>query len=124
MIFNSQRTNNDPYPFIWSGHSKWNQMRADTDMFRKGAPAYHPTMDYRYRPRPEYDNNPNPILLDFRANKGSATEWWGMLAGFNPGSAVRKFIAEIPEEFGEVTQEHRAHAALVLYRLRRLRGEA
>ena len=109
MIFNSQRINNDPQP--WQGADLSRKSR-----YSRFAPAH--------RPRPEYDNNPNPILLDFRANKGSAMEWWGMLAGFHPGSAVRKFIAEIPDEFGEVTQEHLTHAALVLYRLRRLRGEA
>lgn len=63
--------NDDPHPNVWSGHTERNQMRTDTDTFRKGAPSYlNYEGNYIVRPRPEYDrpqNNPtNPILVEFR----------------------------------------------------------
>ena len=56
--------NDDPYPNVWNGHSPRNQMRVDTDMYRRGAPYNHES--YSYKPPPEFDrpqHNPtNPIL--------------------------------------------------------------
>jgi hypothetical protein len=61
--------NDDPYPNVWNGHSPRNQMRVDTDMYRRGAPYNHES--YSYKPRPEFgrpQHNPtNPILEWFRA---------------------------------------------------------
>jgi hypothetical protein len=72
--------NSDPHPIVWDGHSPYDQMRADTDMFRKGAPARFP--GYSHRPRPEYDkpmhNEPNRLLIDFRyidAGRGEYARW-------------------------------------------------
>jgi len=63
-----RKINHDSYPNVWEGHSPRNRMRADTDMFRKGAPFNHER--YRYLPRPEFDVHDNPILAAFRADDG------------------------------------------------------
>jgi hypothetical protein len=46
----------DPYPWVWEGHSKTDQMRSDTEKFRKGAP-HRVNMGYVFLPRPEYSKN-------------------------------------------------------------------
>lgn len=51
-MFNSQKINNDPHPYKVTGGS---YTRCDKDLFTG-----------KYDPRPEYDNNPNPILEYFR----------------------------------------------------------
>jgi len=56
--------NHDPYPFVWKGHSEINQMRTDTDVFRKGAP--YALARYHHRPRPEFAVLDNPILAELR----------------------------------------------------------
>ena len=59
--------NNDPYPNVWDGHSPRDQMRSDTDMFRKGAPSS--LKGYSRKPRPEFQHGvlpENPILVAFR----------------------------------------------------------
>jgi len=72
-----RKVNHDPYPNVWEGHSPRNQMRADTDMFRKGAPFNHER--YRYLPRPEFDVPDNPILARFRERIEETWEhpYWG-----------------------------------------------
>lgn len=48
----------DPYPWVWDGHSKTDQMRSDTEMFRKGAPrGVLASMNYVFLPRPSYSQN-------------------------------------------------------------------
>ena len=45
----------DPNPWVWDGHSKTDQMRLDTEMFRKGAPrGVMASMNYVFQPRPGY----------------------------------------------------------------------
>lgn len=56
--------NHDPHPNVWEGHSERDQMRADTDRFRKGALFNHSR--YRARPRPEFAVLDNPILFELR----------------------------------------------------------
>lgn len=61
----------DPFPNVWAGHSEHNQMRADTHMYRKGAPdSAIGSMVYVTRPRPEFDrpqtNPTNLVLADLR----------------------------------------------------------
>lgn len=56
--------NHDPHPNVWEGHSERDQMRTDTDMFRRGAPIGFP--NYAYRPRPEFAVLDNPVLAEFR----------------------------------------------------------
>ncbi|WP_406245849.1 hypothetical protein ACI7YT_12475 [Microbacterium sp. M] len=99
--------NDDPYPNVWEGHSERNQMRADTDMFRRGAP--HNRETYRHRPRPEFDrpqSNPTNRLLACarRAHED------GYLDAFCEG-----FLEQRNTEHPEVD-----HAQRVLTRLTRL----
>ena len=48
----------DPWPWVWDKHSKKDQMRTDTDMFRKGAPrGVQASMTYIFVPRPGYSQN-------------------------------------------------------------------
>lgn len=51
-MFNSQKVNNDPYPYTvnWGSFSRCDK------------PLFHG----KHEPRPEYDNNPNPLLEAFR----------------------------------------------------------
>lgn len=54
-IYNSQRVNNDPQPYLW----------------RSGERTENPSVwgnrpPHTFNPRPEYDNNPNPLLEAFR----------------------------------------------------------
>ena len=68
MIFNSKRVNTDPWPYVWSGHSRINKERTDIDFFRAGAgPKMVERFNYEYAPRMEFNNNPNPLLVWFRA---------------------------------------------------------
>lgn len=85
--------NHDPYPNVWDGHTPFNQMRADHDKFRKGAPVgVFPTMTYLHRPRPEFDhaqhNEPNALLVTFRTIwKGHPGTIQGYLAGITAAVA-------------------------------------
>lgn len=56
-MFNSQKINNDPVPYIVSSIEDGDYRISVEDFF-----------GYRteYAPRPEYDNNPNPLLEAFR----------------------------------------------------------
>ncbi len=76
---------------------------------------------WAYRPRPELENTPNPILLDFRENRGATGPWLHELT-LRPIDA--EFVSEIRKAWGvRVTAEHIEHATLVLTRLAALRGE-
>lgn len=52
----SDEKNADPLPWVWQGHSEYNQMRADTNLYRTGKKA---GAEYVYRPRPEF-GTPSP----------------------------------------------------------------
>lgn len=70
-MFSSQKINHDPFPCVWIEHTPLDKARADTDVYRKGAPDPRDSSTkvarmYEYAPRPEYDNNPNPILVQYR----------------------------------------------------------
>lgn len=121
------RENNDPYPNVWHGHSPYNQMRGDTDMFREGAP-YH-FERYIYRPRPEFDhvqhNAPNPILVEFRDNVARRGEdpYWG-----DTWDSTMDWLDQAQQsdtsciEMG-VTTAHINHAQRVLKRLANMKEE-
>lgn len=55
-IYNSQRVNNDPKPYLWQNGER----TAEPSVWGNRPGHIH-------HPRPEYDNNPNPILEAFRA---------------------------------------------------------
>jgi hypothetical protein len=102
--------NHDPYPNVWDGHSPHNQMRADTDMYRKGAPYRYP--GYSHKPRPEYDhpqhNEPNPILVSLRLRPGDLAT--------NAAYTLRLIDAILDGSNADATT---AHARRVLERLAR-----
>ena len=108
-MFNSQKINNDPWPYVWSGHSPIDKARTNTDMFRKGSNSRMTIFGYEHNPRPEYDNNPNPILENYRKVGQSPDSWLYMVLSdlVNP---------EDPLSSGH-TVEHLNHARKVLERL-------
>lgn len=56
-MFNSQKINNDPFPYVSeSGTRHANPGWLNSEYFSNR------------RERPEYDNNPNPILVKLREN--------------------------------------------------------
>lgn len=65
ILSSTLEVNDDPTPFVWSGHSPRDQARADTDLFRT---AKRITPDYLYRPRPKFNRAHlcNRILVEFR----------------------------------------------------------
>lgn len=113
------RENNDPHPNVWDGHSPYNQMRGDTDMFREGAPYNFER--YSYRPRPEFDhiqhNEPNYLLVEAREFGADYEAWVSALS--DPG-----FTAETAEAYGvSITHDHVTHAVRVLTRLANFKKE-
>lgn len=54
-MFNSQKINNDPFPYV----SESGTRHANPGWLNSGYFSNR-------RERPEYDNNPNPILISFR----------------------------------------------------------
>lgn len=105
--------NDDPYPNVWNGHSPRNQMRVDTDMYRRGAPYNHER--YSYKPRPEFDrpqHNPtNPILAKFRERSYPVAYWVHRLSKGDLPDGVEASIEQID------------HAHRVLTRLANLTKE-
>lgn len=114
MIFTSTpQTNHDPHPNVWNGHTPFNQMRTDTEIYRKGAPAPSAYWkNYIRVPRPEFDGAPmNLILASYRAEvealgQADPEDWLPVTNhGYLP----------------DVSDEERDHARRVLERLVALR---
>lgn len=63
-MFNSQKINNDPEPYIIDLGLALGTVRGSQD-----AGSHWDSHDTYYDPRPEYDNNPNPILIQFRKDR-------------------------------------------------------
>lgn len=120
MMFSSRTPSDlshDPHPNVWEGHSPFNQMRADTDVYRSGSPeGVFGQMRYVRRPRPEFDhvqhNQPNPILVDFRQDYDGDMRGWGVWFAL--------WLYQEPREIG--SPEHIAHARRVLNRLALLKA--
>lgn len=71
-MFNSQKINNDPKPWRFV-HSNGSETRV------RDASGYE-ELGWEYDPRVEYDNQPNPILVEFRYHAhqdwtGRGTAW-------------------------------------------------
>lgn len=99
MIYNSQHINNDPEP--WQGY----------DLSRKSRRSAFACL---HRPRPWFDNDPNPILQDFREHAGSTREWLELLGA----PSAWEFLADTEDAYGvEITRSHIEHAIKVLTRL-------
>lgn len=112
------RENNDPYPNVWDGHSQYNQMRGDTDMFREGAPYNFER--YSYRPRPEFDhvqhNEPNPILVDVR-------DYWAHANSPIRANQVAIYLEVCDISAIQATPEQVEHAHRILTRLANMKKE-
>lgn len=93
-MFNSRKINNDHEPYVgWSG-KRYNEETRTFASLEDGPVGVDP--------RPEYDNNPNPILVEFREAEapGKIYRWLDLLDGAT-----------------EWSQEHIDHATKVLTRL-------
>lgn len=94
-MFNSQRINNDPFPWVAGGSG-----------YRWPHPA--PGVG-RWDFRPEYDNNPNPILVSFREDTNPHAESW-----FESLDNNYRDVTFGPQDW---TEKHIDHARKVLERL-------
>ena len=76
-IYNSQRVNNDPFPYQLPDRSRdGNPLQYE---FKEGRIWGKRNFGAVYNPRPEYDNNPNPLLEAFRKHGPGlfgGTEGW------------------------------------------------
>ncbi|UOR02080.1 hypothetical protein MUN77_01730 [Leucobacter allii] len=117
-MFNSQKINNDPFPWDWIGNTTGESGgRCAADVPEDCRHAYHGVFD----PRPEFDNSPNPILVDFRRSLGiqergsvaAHARWWLRLRDIEPDMTAECW-SDPPIAF---TDEHYAHAWKVLERL-------
>lgn len=107
-IFNSQQTT-DTHPHVDGHGNRWSEPFTHSLLMGCG-----PLCDTRYDPRPEFDNNPNPILLGFRK----------MASGRDPkwlGYAARLELTWLDRGYGslqaEATPEQVEHARRVLQRI-------
>lgn len=104
-IYNSQHINNDPEPYLW----------------RSGERTSEPSMwgnrpSHIFNPRPEYENNPNPVLVAFRKHGPGlfgGTEGWLQYAMHGTHADGVPF-----------TEVHLEHAIKVLSRLDHLFNDA
>lgn len=99
MIYNSQTINSDPFPYVDREDGPGREIRqAWGDGWTE------------YEPRPEYDNNPNRVLLKYREFRGTGNDLarrWTK----TPSTLEEIFSAALIHS-GEV-----AHAKKVLTRL-------
>lgn len=104
-IYNSQRVNNDPQPYLW----------------RSGERTENPSVwgnrpPHTFNPRPEYDNNPNPVLQAFRKESD-----WGWLNEEGKAQEVREWIGWLSDKSHNIylfqKHEHIEHAHRVLTKL-------
>lgn len=96
--YNSQRVNNDPQPYLWRSGE-----RTESPSVWGNRPPH------TFNPRPEYENNPNPVLEAFRKHGPGlfgGTEGWLQYA--MPGTHVDR----VP-----FTEAHLEHAHRVLTKL-------
>lgn len=67
-MFNSQKINNDPEPYVgWSGKRYDEETRTFASL--EDGPV-------GVEPRPEFDNNPNQILVEFRGDLKTKQPYW------------------------------------------------
>jgi len=101
-MFNSQKTNTDPLQWVNPNSG--------------GRYARQEFGDFEHKPRPEFDNNPNPILVAFRDRR--ETQPSKSIAELARGELVW-LRRDLPAAF-DATREHIDHAKRVLERLVRM----
>lgn len=101
-MFNSQKINSDPVPYIIDFGLALGTVRSSED-----AGSHWDSHDTYYDPRPEYDNNPNPILVEFREAEapGKIYRWLDLLDGATEWSQEyvnhsRKVLTRLVNIFG------------------------
>lgn len=112
MIFNSQKINTDPEPFLSISDGK----RITRAKYLSGSPAARKA-GWMLAPRHKYDNNPNPVLLSFRAD---AEESVGTDAGEfieTVSTLATHWLNSDGVGDGYATPAHIDHARKVLTRL-------
>lgn len=132
-MFNSQKINTDPRPFYIAEDDS---RRTVSEIEADGADERFPNGGILYNlatfaPRPEFDNNPNPILVDFRrfdatracsTTAHSAAVYLDALIDAdveNEATHSLDMLYETPYRPSE-REAHEAHAAQVLQRLANL----
>lgn len=115
-MFNSQKINNDPKP--WVNPADGDRVSNKTRMGQIYFASPWAALQYKKDPRPEYDNNPNPILVSFRADTQEMDE----LAPNNARAWIGGDQIEFFEE-GGYDSAWTDHARKVLQRLANLTTE-
>lgn len=98
--YNSRKVNRDPYPYTTNGEWGGKPLRSDKPYFQGS-----------HDPRPEFDNNPNPLLTAFRWVQGENPE-----DTENPIEWLESVLAHDWVE-SELDADHIDHARKVLGRL-------
>lgn len=102
-MFNSQKVNTDPYPWRhwppYGGELREIRYASQLDGFRDPQAAG----PIRFEPRPSFDNNPNPILVEFR-------------------NLTNRDAASVLRQLPSFYTPHIDHARKVLQRLANLTG--
>lgn len=107
-MFNSQKINTDPEP--------WTQKWLDGIMTRHKCMGQTHNR-WRYQPRPEFDNKPNPILVEVRKCEQATGDQWGRNMMLDALTSDTRAPEIFREAVREACPEHLDHARKVLERL-------
>ena len=106
-IYNSQRVNNDPFPYqLPDGSRDGNPLQYE---FKEGRIGGKRNFGAVYNPRPEYDNNPNPLL---EASRKHGPGLFGGTEGWLQYAMHGTHVDRVP-----FTEAHLEHAHRVLTKL-------
>ena len=112
-IYNSQKRNNDPMPWHeWETGTRYSgeEVRAKN---ARGETWYGLALD----PRPEFDNNPNPLLVEVRKCEQATGDQWGRSMMLDALTSDTRAPEIFREAVRESRPEHIAHARKVRARL-------
>lgn len=115
-MFNSQHINNDPKPWRYD-------LLGMIPPDKRARESEQVTGGFAYVPRPEYDNNPNPILENFRRTVNRISKGLVHIQQAEDHLAITLNIVESSVfQFTEETLSHVDHARKVLTRLANIYG--
>lgn len=111
-IFNSNPINRDPMPWKCGKVrvNKQGQLNGTVTGYIQGA------WPEEYMPRPEFDNNPNPLLVAFRDTLKHNN------CGTAENAKMFQWLIDVGSRTHDTTGDHVLHAQKVLERLARLSG--
>lgn len=112
-MFNSQKINNDPFPYVSESGS------------RHANPGWMGSEYFSNRQeRPEFDNNPNPLLLDLRKTIEDSVSSRKTVYRLN-NDLLWAYEGKLLEKYPDILKQgHIEHARKVLTRLAALTEEA